>query len=296
MGRGLAGLGWLRLKTTCCTALCAKWCFVFLCSDLGFGAETPRVRKEPVQVPPVTATDPQLPASHLQKIPDGELPQSARDWHYAHTRQTVKFSFVMGDQGGGPVRYNTRFPEVKGNPHPASYYHAAPFAGAELEFSLARGGILLGGLVRRDLWHKGIEGRSLQYNQETWVVTQFRYVDNALVVGWVFGERYWEAPWTADLSAIYDTGTIKINMMRSTGGTESEGRARLIALSMRGRLQFWWMPLKRVSLGAGPELHAPLYQATQIDSDAEIEPIISSNLSFKSAAAIGATMSASYSF
>lgn len=290
------------LFTSSCWKRCApgfSWSGVFiflLWSPVAESAEYSKPRNDMAQTPASMATDPQMPSSQLQTIPAGEMPQSARDWRYPHTKQIARFTVQVGDQGGGPIRYNTRFPEVKGNPQPTSYYHTAPFVGAEIEFALTRGGIILGGLARRDLWHNGIEGRSIQMEDKTLAITNFNYTANAFVVGWVFGERYREAPWTSDLSLVYDTATIKINMKPSTGAPESEGRARLIALSLRGRLQFWWMTSQTLSLGIGPEIHAPLYSSTQIDSDSEIETIISNKLQFRSSAAVGAGASASFAF
>lgn len=290
------------LTTSLC---CRRFVLEFLCigvfvfllpSELVESAEYSKLRKDLAQTPASSATDPQMPSSQLQTIPPGEIPQSARDWRYPHTKQMARFTVLVGDQGGGPIRYNTRFPQVKGHPHPASYYHTAPFVGAEIEFALARGGIILGGLARRDLWHQGIKGRSLQIEDKTLIVTDFNYTANAFLVGWVFGERYREAPWTSDLSLVYDTATIKINMKPSTGELESEGRASLMAVSLRGRIQFWWMTSQRLSFGIGPELHAPLYGSTQVDSDSQTKTIISDKLHFKSSAALGASASASFAF
>lgn len=240
------------------------------------------------------ATDPELPVVGSSLIPPDEIPQSALDWRFPHSPQIARFTLIAGDQGGGPIRYNTRFPEVKGNPHPASYYHAAPFLGAEMEFSLARGGILIGGLARRDLWHQGIVGRSVQGDGGTWVVNHFGYRDSAFILGWVFGERYREVPWTSDLSLIYDSGTIAVKMSRLDDGLESEGRVRLIALSMRARLQLQLWSVKRASIGFGPEFHLPIYYSTATDSDLAIQGILKDNLKFKSASAIGAGMTASF--
>lgn len=248
------------------------------------------------QAAPTFATDPQLPPGQTDQIPPGEMPQSARDWKYPHTKQTAKVSLIVGDQGGGPIRYNTRFPDVKGNPHPASYYHTAPFGGAEVEFSVPRGGVLLGGLARRDLWHRGLEGRTVLLSNEPWTVNQFQYSSSAFILGWVFGERYREAPWVADLSFVYDTATIKINMKPSSGDVESEGRARLIALSLRSRFQFLLMSRNRVSLHAGPEFHVPLYSSSTVDSDEKIYDLIEQNLKFKSSAAVGAHLVTGFRF
>ena len=279
-------------KNTTATFAAVIFCFDIACLAAGGS----KLRSEIGQIPPAPATDPQLPVHNPELIPPAEMPQSALEWRYPHNRQIARFAVIAGDQGGGPIRYNTRFPEVKGNPNPASYYHAAPFFGAEIEFSLARGGILLGGLARPDLWHRGITGRSVKRNEETWTVKQFSFSDSAFILGWVFGERYREVPWSADFSLVYDTGSITVKMSRNGDDKESEGRTRLIALSSRARMQFHLLTMKKVSFGAGPEWHFPLYYSAETDSDADISSILEDNLRFKSASAIGGGMSASFVF
>jgi hypothetical protein len=222
-------------------------------------------------------------------------PQSAPNWRYAHTPMKVRLAFFIGDQAGGPVRFNSRFPEVKSDPHPASYFHTLPMVGGELEYAMKWGGVLVGALFRRDVWHPGIKGRSLIINQQTWAVDDFSLNSSGLVFGWVFGERYREAPWTADIAFVYDRGSADTTLSEASG-TTAIGQVGIDALTLRSRLQFNLRGSNALNFSAGPDFHVPVWQSMTDQSDAAVKTWLASHLELKSSASIGFSLMSNYRF
>jgi hypothetical protein len=232
------------------------------------------------------ATEQTMKESPIEGTAEGP-PESSKKWQYPHTSQRARFGLIAGDQGPGPIRYNTQFPEVKGNPHPASYYHGAANLGAELEFSLKTGALLLGGISRYDLWHSGIKSRTLTRDSVTWRVDRFDFNDSAVVFGWILGDRFREATWSADLALVYDTGSITANMIRIDSGEESEARIGIQAISMRARVLARIYGLSAFIFAAGPEIHLPVWYHVSDRSDSTVKSWVADSLDLRASASIG---------
>jgi len=269
---------------------------------------TPTVPAPPASPPPaqgvMSGPSPNVPAGAATPAepapPSGDsdlqvldVPQSSSLWHYPHTPFKTRFGIVVGDQAGGPVRYNTHFPDVRSDPHPASYFHSLVSIGGEFEYAFKRGGLLLGALVRRDVWHRSMKRRSIIRENETWTVEDFAVSDNGLLFGWVFGERYREVPWAADLALVYDRGSVDLTLGRSDGST-ALGQVNIEVLSLRSRFQFGWTSSQAFSFSLGPEIHLPIVQKPSDRSDAVLQEWVKTNLELKGAAALGVSMMASY--
>jgi hypothetical protein len=247
----------------------------------------------PAQVLPAIPVDEPSLSNQLENPTD--TPQSAPNWRYPHTPMKVRLAFYLGDQAGGPVRFNTRFPEVKGDPHPASYFHTLPMIGGELEYARKWGGILVGALFRRDIWHSGIKGRSLQIDNRTWAVDDFSMNSSGLVLGWVFGERYREVPWSSDIALVYDRGSADTSLIEANGST-AIGQVGIEALTLRSRLQFNLRGSNAANFSAGPDFHVPVWQSMADQSDNAIKEWLASHLELKSSASIGFSLMSNYRF
>lgn len=226
-----------------------------------------------------------------------EIPQSSVFWRYSHTPFKVRLSAFLGDNAGGPIRFNTRFPEVKGDPHPASYFHSLPMFGGEFEYARNWGGLLFGAIVRRDMWHPGIKGRAALIGTSAWKVDDFSVNSTAFVLGWVFGERYREAPWTADVSVIYDRGAVDTTLSQATGEV-AVGQVSIDALTLRSRIHFNILATSSNALGfsAGPELSFPVWHSLSDQSDAIFGSWLRETLQLKTSTAFGVSLMSSYRF
>ena len=224
-----------------------------------------------------------------------EVPQSSPNWRYPHTPFKVRLAFFLGDQAGGPVRFNTRFPEVKSDPHPASYFHALPMIGGELEYAMKWGGLLVGALIRRDVWHPGIKGRAIAIDNQTWTVDTFAVNSAAFVLGWVFGERYREAPWSSDIALVYDRGSADTTLTE-VGGSTAIGQVGIDALTLRARLQFNLYGSNEINISAGPDFHLPAWQSLVDQSDENIKSWLANHIQLKSSASIGLSLMTNYRF
>ena len=220
-------------------------------------------------------------------IEAGSLSQSSAQWRNPKTPSRARVGLSLGDQAGGPVRYNTRFPELKSDPNPASYYHAQAFVGLEAEYGLQSGALLIGGLSRRDLWHRSIAARSVVQNGEDWMVEDFDFSDQAFLIGWVFGERYREAAWSADFALVYDQAVIKASMSREVVPSTSNAKVSLSAASFRTRIHFSKVSSGPFQLSAGPELHLPVWSQLKDDSDINIRSWVGKSVDLKNSAAVG---------
>ena len=237
-----------------------------------------------------TADDPLLRPSN-----PSDIPQSSVLWQYPHTPFKVRFGFFVGDHMGGPIRFNTRFPEIKSDPHPASYFHSLASAGGEMEYAMTSGGVLLGAIFRRDLWHKGIVGRSLAVDGEVWQVDDFSVNSAAFTLGWVFGERYREVPWSADISLVYDRGSADAVMMRSSGAT-AIAQNSIEALTLRSRLHLHTRVSTAMNISAGPDIYVPMWQDNADRSDEVLRAWFSEKVQLKSSSALGLSVMGSYRF
>lgn len=249
---------------------------------------------------PTSHVDTQNPLNNTDVVSpevQTEIPQSSVFWRYSHTPFKVRLSAFLGDNAGGPIRFNTRFPEVKGDPHPASYFHSMPMFGAEFEYARDWGGLLFGAIVRRDTWHPGIKGRSALMGTSTWKVDDFSVNSTAFLLGWVFGERYREAPWTADVSLIYDRGAADTTLSQATGEA-AVGQVSIDALTLRSRIHFNILATSANAVGfsAGPELSFPVWHSLSDQSDAIFGTWLRETLQLKTSTAFGVSLMSSYRF
>ena len=221
-----------------------------------------------------------------KEIP-GDIPQSSAVWKYNHTPINYRLGVSVGDQGGGPIRYNTRFPTAKGPSNPASYYHTAAFASVEFEFSMKNGGLILGAHSRRDLAHRGIVTRTSIRDGQTWTVKDFSFYDSGAVLGWALGARYREAIWSADFAVIYDRGGVNLGLFEAATHDVVRSQIRIEAASFRSRLHISSGSSGIFKLSAGPEIHLPLWQRVTAKSDVEIKDWVSDTVDLKGSAALG---------
>lgn len=241
-------------------------------------------------VPKVEAT------KSTDAIPIPEVSQSADHWNFEHTPMSIRIGLAAGMEGGGPIRYNTRFPEVKPNPHPTSYYHAPSFFSVEVEYAFKYGALLLGVVSRRDFAHNGITSRSVIHEGDVWTVDRFEFHDTGLMFGWVFGERFREAWWSADFTFIGDRGGISSRMTRSSIPAKSEAQVNISAVSFRARASVGLFNAGFFQLSAGPEIHIPAWYRIYDKSDLELQPWIANALDLKASAGLGLAVMSSIRF
>ncbi len=245
--------------------------------------------------PPAPPSDQTVEDQIARPSNPSDIPQSSVLWQYPHTPFKVRFGFFVGDHMGGPIRFNTRFPDVKSDPHPASYFHSLASAGGEMEYAMTSGGILLGAIFRRDLWHRGIVGRSLTAEGDVWRVEDFSVNSTAFTLGWVFGERYREVPWSADLALVYDRGSADVVMMRSSGVT-AIAQSYIEALTLRSRFHVHTRVSTSVNISAGPDIYIPVWQVTEDRSDEALRSWFSEKVQLKSSSALGLSVMVNYRF
>lgn len=245
--------------------------------------------------PPALSVEQTVDDPLVRPSNSSDIPQSSVLWQYPHTPFKVRFGFFVGDHMGGPIRFNTRFPEIKSDPHPASYFHSLASAGGEMEYAMTSGGILVGAIFRRDLWHKGIVGRSLTVDGEVWQVDDFSVNSTAFTFGWVFGERYREVPWSADISLVYDRGSADAVMMRSSG-TTAIAQSYIEALTLRSRFHFHTRVSTSMNISAGPDIYVPMWQYSADRSDEALRAWFSEKVQLKSSSALGLSVMGSYRF
>ena len=256
-----------------------------------------------------------LPSASFSQVPAGDLSgdavknsnpplaispvtpdQSASTWRYPHTPILMRLGVSAGMQAGGPIRYNTRFPEVKPDPHPTSYFHAPSFASIEVEFPLTNGALLIGLVSRQDYAHSGIKTRQVNHEGENWTVDRFEFSDTGLVLGWIFGERFREAWWWADLSILGDRGGVDAKMTRASVQASSTAQVNITALSFRARASAGLINAGPFQLSAGPELHLPIWYRLSDQSDLELRPWIADTLALKASGSIGLAIMTSLRF
>ena len=227
--------------------------------------------------------------------PDGPKHNNA-NWRYPHTPMLMRLGLAAGMEAGGPIRYNTRFPEVKPYPHPTSYFMAPSFVSIEVEYSFTNGAILLGLVSRQDLAHPGIKSRRVTHEGESWTVDRFEFSDTGLIVGWIFGERFNEARWWADLSVIGDRGGVDATMTRPSVPSSSRAQVNITALSFRARASAEIFNAGPFQLSAGPEIHLPIWYRLSDQSDLELRPWIADTLALKASGSLGLAIMTSLRF
>lgn len=202
---------------------------------------------------------------------------------------SFRFALEAGDQAGGPVRYDTRFPTAATDPNPSSYYHTQVFAGANIEVPFSRGALVIGGLLRKDFAHRTIEGRSdVGPDGVIWTVKKMEFRGYGLSAGWIFGRMYREAPWKASLASVVDVARVSTQIEDTMNPSRVyESESNLIAMSMRGRVLWRFFGTGIFDFHMGPELHIPLYSRRKATPSSDEASWVGDTVDLKSAAAIG---------
>jgi len=209
-------------------------------------------------------------------------------FQHAVTPYRMRLSLEAGDQAGGPVRYNTRFPTRAGDPNPASYYHAQAYFGLGLEYASNKGALQIGALTRRDIIHrKHADEVYLEDGVTPWRVEFLAFHSEAFSVGWVFGKVYREAPWKASLATVYDQTSLSTKVVREATGEYSAIDLVLRSFALRGRLMMRLLGTDYLDLHAGPDCHIPIYSMSRKLDRQGIEGKVSNDLELKSSAAVG---------
>lgn len=225
---------------------------------------------------------------------DGVKPEMMKNVYVTQQPEPVtpymfRFSLEAGDQAGGPVRYNTRFPTSPDDPNPTSYYHTQAFAAANFEFAFERGALQLGALTRRDFAHRGIEGRSeLGPDGNYWTVKKLDFRSDAFTLGWVFGRMYREAPWVVSLASIVDYSQMTIQVANTNDASQvRQSQTKMIAATLRGRLLMRLLGSGLLDLHVGPEFHVPLYSKVKTTTDSDDAAWVGDLMRLQSTSAIG---------
>lgn len=199
-----------------------------------------------------------------------------------------RLSLDFGDQLGGPVRYNTRFPVEPKDPNPSSYYHTQAYAGISAEYALAKGAIQFGLLTRRDLAHRGFKDRVLtDFNGALWRVEELNFHSDAVTVGWVFGEMYREAWWKASLASVWDQAVLNTTLVNEATSEYSKITLIMRAVSLRAKVMVRVLGTGAMDFHIGPDCHLPIYSLMRKLDRQSIEGFASSRLELKNSAAIG---------
>ncbi|MCX6118363.1 MAG: hypothetical protein NT027_12530 [Proteobacteria bacterium] len=217
------------------------------------------------------------------------------------TPVSYRLSIFAGDQGGGPVRFNTRFPTESIGQNPTSYYHTQAFAGFGLEVTVDTGAILIESIVRRDLAHPNIESRIIDEERDKIdqkVINDFSFDSVAIVTGWAFGSPYRQAWWRASLSVLTERTNMRVNIQDRIASSQQIVTATytLWSWSLRARAFFQIAQLGPVDFLLGPEIHLPIYSFVISREDAGIPNWMNERLDLRSSAAIGASFAVSYGF
>jgi hypothetical protein len=225
-----------------------------------------------------------------------KMPTRHDDKAYKHavTSYSRRVSFDFGDQAGGPVRYNTRFPTVSDGQNPASYYHTQAHGGIYLESFFKRGGLQLGLLTRRDFAHRGILGREESIGGTKWTVDQFNFHSDAVNVGWIFGAPYREVPWKSSLSLVFDRSVLMGTLANQTTKETRRVDVVMLALSLRGQLLFRVFGKETWDLLVGPDIHLPVYSTKQLPEEETMERSFADLADVKNTAAVGVAASIGY--
>lgn len=253
-----------------------------------------------VDAPATAPVSPAIGAALDSKAPQPPPPvgpkHNAENWHYPHTPMLMRLGLAAGMAAGGPIRYNTRFPEVKPDPHPTSYFIAPSFVSIEVEYSFTNGALLLGLVSRKDLAHQGIKSRRVTHEGDSWTVDSFAFSDTGIIVGWIFGERFNEAWWWADLAVIGDRGGVDAKMTRSSVPSTSHAQVNITAVSFRARASAGIFNAGPFQLSAGPEIHLPVWYRLSDQSDLELRSWVSDTLALKASGSLGLAIMTSLRF
>ncbi|MCX6124520.1 MAG: hypothetical protein NTV34_07190 [Proteobacteria bacterium] len=209
--------------------------------------------------------------------PSMALPVRDNDPHLKHsvTPYQWRFSLDIGDQAGGPVRYNTRFPDDAVDPNPGSYYHAQAFAGVSVEYAFSKGVFQWGLFTRRDIAHGNIAGRTYSSDGRLWTVDKFAFKSDGVAIGWVLGR-----------AVVADRARLSISL-KEDKNLERTVDVSMWAASLRSRVMFRMLGKDSLDLHIGPELHVPIYAHTTKPSLDSEEGRLAQIADVKNSAAIG---------
>ena len=254
--------------------------FIGCCFFANLGLSQPI---DPTASDSTVVTDSSLPSS-----PTAALAGRDNDPNLKHsvTPYRWRLSLDIGDQAGGPVRYNTRFPNDAEDPNPGSYYHAQAFAGVSGEYAFAKGALQVGVFTRRDLAHGNIAGRSYSGEGVLWTVDKIAFKSDGVAIGWVLGRAYREAPWKLSLATVADRTHLSMSL-KSEKGQEKTVDVSMWAASLRSRVMFRMLGRGSADLHIGPELHVPIYAHTTKPSLDSEEGRLAQIADVKNSAAIG---------
>jgi hypothetical protein len=118
-------------------------------------------------------------------------------------------------------------------------------------------------------------------------VETFDFSGQALALGWVFGERYREATWSADCALIYDQGNVRTSLTKTMDASASDSSIQIKALSLRTRLHVGTVSSGLWQLSSGPEIHMPLWSQLAENSDVRLRGWVAEHVQLKNSAAIG---------
>ena len=214
---------------------------------------------------------------------------SVGDQPAAVSPYAFRFALEGGDQAGGPVRYDTRFPTPGNDPNPTSYYHTQVFAGANFEIPFSKGAFTIGALTRRDFAHRAIEERSdFGPDGTIWTVKKMEFRSYALTTGWIFGRMYREAPWKVSLAGVFDVAKVSAQVEdQANPNRVYQSESNLAAMALRGRGLWRIAGTGSFDLHAGPELHIPIYSRKTTTSSPDDASWVGDIVDLKSSAAIG---------
>ncbi len=202
-----------------------------------------------------------------------------------------RFSIFAGDQAGGPVRYNTRFPTEAKDPNPTSYYRAQSFIGVGVEMASTQGAFLLEGLIRKDFSHHSPVERIDRLGDSDVEVKKFNFESRAMILGWVFGSLYQEASWKSSLGLVTEYSKLNIQTYNINQDLSVDSSYQMWSWSLRSRIEGQLVSNNLFDVYFGPELHLPIYSFKMKDEEANVPEDLFKVLDFKNSAAIGLGMS-----
>jgi hypothetical protein len=159
-----------------------------------------------------------------EELTSNNSPQNSTDFSHPKTSYMMRIGVIGGDEVGGPVKYNTRFPKSPTPPNPASYYRGLGKTLLHLEAPFEQKGAFVLGLGKKFDWSK--RKIDSQFNQTDGLevkIQQFRQSTVSTYFGWAVGESFIQSPWLAYLLLGYDQSQIDfvLNSRASEGFEET---------------------------------------------------------------------------
>jgi hypothetical protein len=221
---------------------------------------------------------PEKQASAKHNDPKANHPYSPFNW---------RLFIELGDEAGGPVRYNTRFPTEAKDPNPASYYHTMAYAFTGLDRSFATGALRLGVGMRQDFAHQGFKDRRELIDGGEYVVNSVTIRNQSAMMGWIFGTSYAERLWESSLAGVFDLTHAKVDMARVDDSETFANEMSLASLSLRGGLQWNVLRMSNFALTIGPSIHIPVFSRVIMKRVSDKTPWFEDRLDLKNSASVG---------